>query len=79
MESRDFSDFEAWTMSVAVFPDDAALRFKTGTGDAPRLGLETRFWGLETNKDRRVGFMFKAPSARDYWRSQKTSSIAARI
>jgi hypothetical protein len=40
-----------------------------------RLGLDlTRRCSPETNKDRRVGFMFKAPSAADYWRSQKASS-----
>jgi hypothetical protein len=42
-----------------------------------RFGEEMRLLGLETNKAGRVGFMFKAPSVCNYWRSQKNSSTAA--
>jgi hypothetical protein len=50
-------------MAVTVFPGEAPLRFDAGAdrGFAFRLGVEMRFWDLETNKDRRVGVMFKAP------------------
>jgi hypothetical protein len=43
-------------------PGDAALRLDVGVGRgvAFRLDPEMRFWDLETNRDRRVGFMFKA-------------------
>jgi hypothetical protein len=63
IESRDFSDFEAGAMAVSVFPGEARLRFDAGAdrGFAFRLGVEMRFWDLETNKDRRAGAMFKAP------------------
>jgi hypothetical protein len=66
---------------VATFPGEVDFRFNivAGVEFALRLGLGTRLLDLETNKDRRAGFMFKAPSARDYWRSQKTSSTAARM
>jgi hypothetical protein len=64
MESRDFSDFEVGAMAATVFPDEAPLRLDAGAdrGAAFRLGAEMRFWDLETNKDRRVGVMVKAPS-----------------
>ena len=61
MESRDFSDFEAWTTPATTFPGEVDLRFDiVGAGFALRFDLETRLLDLET-KDRRVGFMFKAP------------------
>jgi 2-(1,2-epoxy-1,2-dihydrophenyl)acetyl-CoA isomerase len=44
-----------------------------------RVDVEMRLEDLETNKDRRVGVMFKAPCAGDYWRSQKTSSTAGAL
>jgi len=51
-------------MAVIDFPGEAVLRFEAGAdrGFAFRLGVEMRFWDLETNKDRRLGVMFKAPS-----------------
>jgi hypothetical protein len=39
--------------------------------------MEMRFWGLETNKDRRAGWMFERLNAHDYWRSQMATSTAA--
>jgi hypothetical protein len=62
-------------------PGDTPLRFdvEAGRGVAFRLDPEMRFWDLETNRDRRVGYMFKAPYACDYWRSQKASSTAGAI
>ena len=64
MESRDFFDFAAAATAVTVFPDEAPLRLDAGADRAVafRLGAEMRFWDLETNKDRRVGVMVKAPS-----------------
>jgi hypothetical protein len=64
--------------ACAGFPGNAPVRFDFGAGRrfALRLDLEMRFWGLETNKDRRAGLMFKRRNARDYWRSQKASSTA---
>jgi len=52
---------EAGTTALTGFPGEAPLRFDIGAGRglAFRLDLEMRFWGLETSKDRRVGFMFK--------------------
>jgi hypothetical protein len=78
IESRDFSDLEVGTTELADVSGEAPLRFNAGSDRefAFRLEVEMRFWDLETNKDRRVGVMFKAPCARDYWRSQKTSSTA---
>src|ERR1035437_909315 len=71
IESRDFSDFEIWAVSPAAlfFFAGGNSRFNFGArrGVGVRLGLDlTRCWSPETNKDRRVGFMFKAPSATDY-------------
>jgi hypothetical protein len=76
MESRDFSDFEAGVMDVSVFPDEAPLRLDAGADRAVafRLGAEMRFWDLETNKDRRVGVMFKAPSCARLLSQSKSSS-----
>jgi len=81
IESRDFSDLEAGTTELAGVSGETPLRFRAGAdrGFAFRLGVEMRFWDLETNKDRRVGVMFKAPCARDYWRSQKASSTAGEM
>jgi hypothetical protein len=78
IESRDFSDLEVGTTELADVSGEAPSRFNAGSDRefAFRLEVEMRFWDLETNKDRRVGVMFKAPCARDYWRSQKTSSTA---
>jgi hypothetical protein len=80
IESRDFSDLEVAT-ELAGVSGEAPLRFsaEADRGFAFRLGVEMRFWDLETNKDRRVGVMFKAPCARDYWRSQKASSTAGEM
>jgi hypothetical protein len=76
IESRDFSDLDAGTTEPAGVSGEAPLRFNAGAdrGFAFRPEAEMRFCDLETNKDRRVGGMFEAPCARDYWRSQKTSS-----
>jgi hypothetical protein len=78
IESRDFSDLDVGTTELCGVPGEAPSRFNAGAdrGFAFRLDVEMRFWDLETNKDRRAGVMFKAPRARDYWRSQKTSSTA---
>ncbi len=76
MESRDFSDFDAGAIAVTAFPDEAPLRLDAGAdrGVAFRLGAEMRFWDLETNKDRRVGVMFEAPSCVRLLSQSKSSS-----
>ncbi|MBV8578605.1 MAG: hypothetical protein JOZ58_26680 [Acetobacteraceae bacterium] len=62
-------------MAVTALPDEAALRLDAGADRvvAFRLGIEMRFWDLETNKDRR-GVMFKAPSCMRLLSQSKASS-----
>src|ERR1700694_500247 len=83
IKSRDFSDFEVWATSPGAFCFFAfgGSRFDLAAwGLEERLDLDwTRCGSPGTNRDRRVGFMFKAPSARDYWRSQKASSTARQV
>ena len=79
-ESRDFSDFEIWAISPAcvLVLAGGSCRFNPGVrGTEARLALDrVRRWSPLTNKDLRVGIMFKAPSAVDYWRSHMASSTA---